>query len=78
MSILAAAAGLANELAFGFGLLADGLAIRDLRLTDVGFDLVLAHHAIDDDLEVKLAHAADDGLSRIGIGMNLECGVFLG
>src|SRR4051812_17298741 len=51
---------------------ADGFAISDLWLTDIGLDLILAHHAIDDDLEVQLAHAADDGLSAVGIGMNLK------
>ena len=63
VAVLAAAAGLADVLAFGFGVLADGLAIRHLRLADVGFDVELAHHAVDDDFEVQLAHAADDGLS---------------
>ena len=78
MSVLAAAAGLANVLAFGFGVLADGFAIRHLRLADVGFDFVLAHHAVDDDFEMQLAHAADDGLSAVGVGVNLEGGIFLG
>ena len=77
MSVLATAAGLADELAFSFRLLADGLAIGHLRLAYVGFNLVLAHHAIDDDLQVKLTHTADDGLSRIGIGVNLKGGIFL-
>ena len=53
------------------------LAIRHLRLADVGFDLVLAHHAVDDDLQMQLAHAADDGLARIRIGVHLEGGIFL-
>src|SRR3546814_4219776 len=35
-------------------------AIGHLRRTDVGFDLELAAHAIDDDVEVKFAHALDD------------------
>ena len=78
VAVLAAAAGLADVLAFGFGVLADGLAIRHLRLADVGLDFVLAHHAVDDDFEMQLAHAADDGLSAVGIGVNLEGGIFLG
>jgi hypothetical protein len=32
-------------------------------LPDVGLDLELALHAVDDDLEVQLAHAGDDGLA---------------
>ena len=78
MTVLPVATGLANVLAFRFGVLADGLAIRHLRLADVGLDLVLAHHAVDDDFEMQLAHAADDGLSAVGIGVNLEGGIFLG
>ena len=37
---------------------ADGFAVSHLRLADVGFDLELAPHAVDDDFEVQLAHAA--------------------
>ena len=57
---------------------ANGFAIRHLRLADVRLDFVLAHHAIDDDFEMQLAHAADDGLSAVGVGVNLEGGIFLG
>ena len=39
------------------GRAADRLAVGDLRLADVRLDLVLALHAVDDDLEVQLAHA---------------------
>ena len=78
VTVLAAAAGLANVLAFGFGVLANGFAIRHLRLAHVRFDFVLAHHAVDDDFEMQLAHAADDGLSAVGVGVNLEGGIFLG
>src|SRR4029077_6837191 len=69
---------LANVLALGFGVLANSFAIGHLRLADVSFDFVLAHHAVDDDFEVQLAHAANDGLSAIGVGVNLEGGIFLG
>ena len=59
VAVLAAAAGLPDVLAFvlddGIG---DGLAIGDLRLADVGLDLELALHAVDDDFQVQLAHAA--------------------
>ena len=77
MSVLTATAGLADVLAFRFRLLADGFAIRDLRLADVRLNPVLAHHAVDDDLEMQLAHTADDGLAAIGIGVNLEGRIFL-
>ncbi len=57
--------------------LADGLAIRHLRLADVGLHAELAHHAVHDDLQVQLAHAADDGLAAVGIGVDLEGRIFL-
>ena len=40
--------------------LPDGLAVRDLRPADVRVDVELALQAVDDDLEVQLAHAGDD------------------
>ena len=58
-------------------MLADGLAIRDLRFTDIRLNLVLAHHAIDDDFEVQFTHAANDGLSAVGIGVNFKSRIFL-
>ena len=38
--------------------LRDRLAVRDLRLADVRVDVELAHHPVDEHLEVQLAHAA--------------------
>ena len=35
-------------------------------------------HAVDDDLEVQLAHAGDDGLAGVLVGADLEGGVLLG
>ena len=77
MAVLAAAAGLADELAFLLDLAADGLAVGDLRLADVGLDLELALHAVDDDLQVQLAHAGDDGLAGLLVGADAERRVFL-
>src|SRR5690349_5352166 len=54
------------------------LAIRNLRLADVCFDAKLALHAVDDDLEVQLAHAGDDRLPRFLIGRDVERRIFLG
>src|SRR6185312_12206439 len=65
VTVLAAAAGLAHELALGLHGAANRLAIGHLRLADVGLDLELALHAVDDDLEVQLAHAGDDRLTRL-------------
>ena len=77
VAVLALAARLADELALGFRLPRDRLAVRDLRLADVGADVELAHHAVDDDLEVQLAHAADDGLAGLRVRVDLEGRVFL-
>ena len=77
VTVLAAAAGLANVLAFRLRLLADGLAIGHLRLAHVGLHVELAHHAVDDDLQVELAHAADDGLRRCPDRCDPEGRIFL-
>ena len=54
-----------------------GLAEGHLRLADVGLDLELALHAVDDDLEVQLAHARDDRLAGLGVGAHPERRVLL-
>src|SRR5207245_7911329 len=66
VAVLAAAARLADEPALdGFDLLADRLAVGDLRTADVRIDVELALEAVDDDLDVQLAHAGDDGLAGV-------------
>ena len=73
------ATGLADELALDLlGLLADRLAVGDLRLADVGVDLELAHHPVDEHLEVELAHAVDHGLAGLLVGLDPEGRVLLG
>ena len=79
MAVLALAARLADELALDLvDALADGLAVRDLRTADIRVDLELAHHAVDEDLEVQLAHAGDDRLPGLLIGVHAERRIFLG
>ena len=58
--------------------LADGLAVGDLGLADVGVDPELAGEPVDEDLEMQLAHAGDDRLPGLGVGIDLEGRVFLG
>src|SRR3954466_11590464 len=48
------------------------LAIGDLRRADIGLDLELALHAVDQDLEVELAHPLDDRLPRLMVGGDAE------
>ena len=77
MAVLAAAAGLADVAPLARGLLGDRLLVGDLRLADVGADVELAHQAVDDDLEVQLAHAGDDGLARVLVRVDAEGRIFL-
>src|SRR5205814_9677631 len=56
VAVLTAAAALADVLALRLDLFGDGLAVGDLRLADVGLDLVLAQYYFDDDVEVQVAH----------------------
>ena len=61
------------------GRAADGLAVGDLRLADVGRDLELADHPIDEHVEVQLtAHAGDEGLRGLQVGVDAEGRVLLG
>ena len=49
-----------------------GLAVGDLRVADAGLHAELAAQAVDDDLQVELAHPADDDLARVGVGVDAE------
>ena len=53
-----------------------GLAIGHLRRADIGVDLELALHAVDDDLEMELAHPLDDGLAALVIDRDAERRIF--
>src|SRR5262249_58587655 len=68
VSVLAAAAGLPDELRLLLDRLPDGLLVRDLLLADVRVDLELAQEAVDDDLEVQLAHPGDERLPGLRVG----------
>ena len=76
---LARAAGLLDEAALDLvRRAADRLAVGDLRAPDVRLDAVLALHAVDEDLEVQLAHAGDLDLAGLLVGLHLEGRVLLG
>src|SRR4051795_5780578 len=78
-AVLARAAGLTDEAALDLlGGAADGLAVGDLRAADVRLDVELAAHAVDQHLEVQLAHAGDLGLARLLVRLDLERRVLLG
>src|SRR5205823_10947803 len=78
VAVLAAAARLADEAALDlFDALADRLAVGDLRPSDVRVDVELAHHAVDDDLQVELAHPGDDRLARLLVRADAEGRILL-
>src|SRR5262249_30439460 len=63
VAVLTLTARLADELAFDLlDAPANRLTVSNLRRADVPFDLELAHHAVDENLEVQLTHARDDRL----------------
>src|SRR5437016_8759246 len=72
VAVLALAACLADKASDTLGLALDGLLVCDLRLALVGIDTELAKQTVDDDLEVELAHALDDRLARLLVGVHLE------
>ena len=77
VAVLAAAARLLDELALGLHRLFEGLAVGDLRLADRRLDPEFALHAVNDDLEMQLAHAGDDRLAGFLVGAYTERRVFL-
>src|SRR5207249_5105021 len=64
VAVLAATTRLPHVAALGLGVLPYRLAIRDLGLADIRLDLELAQEAVDDDLQVALAHAVVERLAR--------------
>ena len=50
--------------------------VSDLRLADRGLDAELALQAVDDDLQMELAHTRDDDLAGLLVGLHLEGRVF--
>src|SRR5690606_5272245 len=77
MAELAPTAGLAYELAFDLTSLRDCLTIGNLWLTDVGFDVELPAHPVNQDVQVQLAHARDDRVTSLVISFDAERRVFL-
>ena len=79
LRVLALAAGL-----LGVGvdvladLVADRLAVGDLRTSDVGADLELADEPRDHDVERELAHTGDQGLARLVVVTDAERRVLFG
>src|SRR5690606_11966239 len=77
MAELTTTTGLPNELAFDLAALGDLFTVRHLRLTDIGLDVELATHTVNQDVQVKLTHPGDDGLAGFFVGLHAERRVFL-
>ena len=58
--------------------LLNGLAVCNLRLTNVSLNLELTLHTVNDDVQVKLAHTTDFGLTGLFIQRHGEGGVLSG
>ena len=55
---------------------AESLAVRDLGFTHVRLHFELAKQSVYDDFQVQFAHTRDDGLTRFGVRIGLEGGIF--
>ena len=53
-------------------LVADGLAVGNLRGTDVGFDFEFALQTVHQNVEMQFAHALHDRLTRFQIRLHAE------
>src|SRR5690606_30616580 len=55
-----------------FRLAGDRLTVSNLRCTDACLNLELATHTVDENVQVKLAHAGDDRLAGFLVGLDAE------
>src|ERR687897_602498 len=79
VAVLAPATRLPHEPALdALHALADGLAVSDLRTADVRVNPELAQEPVNDDLQVQLAHAGNDGLPCLLVAAHGKRGVLFG
>ena len=74
--VVAAAAGLACVLHLAVGRTRERFLVGDQRTADARLDAELALQAVEDDLEVQLAHAADDDVAGRLAALDAERRVF--
>src|SRR6185369_6026621 len=72
VTVLAATAGLLRVLHLAVSRTGERFLVRDLWLADARFDAELTLQAVDDDLEVELAHARDNDLPCLLVGLDAE------
>ena len=78
VAILAMPPGLSNKAPSGSGRPCDRLAIGHARLADVGADLELAQHTVDEHLEMQLAHPRNKRLAGVLVKPDLKGRVLFG
>src|SRR5690606_15961550 len=71
-SELTRTAGLLLVRVVDFRLAGDRLTVSNLRCTDACLNLELATHTVDENVQVKLAHAGDDRLAGFLVGLDAE------
>src|SRR5208282_6709761 len=76
-SVLPFAAGLLDVFAIRFSFAANGFAVGDLRTPHIGIHAEFTLHAVNDDFQVKFAHAGNDGLASFRVGVHAKGGIFL-
>src|SRR5205814_2004232 len=76
VAVLTATTGLADEFAFAFGELRDGLTISDLRRAGICLHFELAEQAIPDDFQMEFAHPGNDELPGLFVGKATKSGIF--
>ncbi len=78
VTVLALAARLTDMTSFDAHGLGQRFAICHLRTSNVRVHPELAHHAVHQHVEVKLAHAIEHGLPGLLVGVNAERRIFFG
>ena len=76
VAVLAAAARLLRILHFAVSRARQRFLVGDLRLADGRFDAELALQPVDDDFKMQFAHAGDDDLAGLLVGLNIERRIF--
>src|SRR3989344_1202615 len=76
MTVLTPATALADKLAFGFNtILTDSFTVSHLGRTDVSLNSKFTLHAVNNDFQMQLAHARDNGLAGFMIDLDPKCRV---
>src|SRR5205807_7339883 len=78
VAVLTASAGLFDQLADAVRVGGDGFAIRDLRFARVRVHFEFAEHAVANNFQMQFAHAGNDRLAGIFVGVNLESRILFG